>query len=88
MRAIRICGLALAFSLLSGLSAQIAAADEAEALYDPSAVIFIDLTLTGAEKTKLEAKPGEYVKGTVSMTKSSNGAERRRAHALHFIPPS
>jgi hypothetical protein len=73
MRAIRICGLALAFFLLSGLSAQIAAADEAEVLYDPSAVVFIDLTLTGPEKAKLEAEPGEYVKGTVSMTKSSNG---------------
>lgn len=73
MRAIRICGLVLAFFLLSGLSAQIAAADEAEVLYDPSAVVFIDLTLADAEKTKLEAEPDEYVKGTVSMTKSSDG---------------
>jgi hypothetical protein len=73
MRAIRICGLALAFSLLGGLSAQVAAAGEADALYDPSAVVFIDLTLTGPEKAKLEAEPGEYVKGTVSMTRSSDG---------------
>ncbi|HEU4735547.1 MAG TPA: CotH kinase family protein [Solirubrobacterales bacterium] len=73
MRAIRASGLALVFLLLSGLSAQVAAADEAEALYDPSAVVFIDLTLPEPEKAKLEAAPDEYVKGTVSMTKSSDG---------------
>lgn len=73
MRAIRACGLALAFSLLGGLSAQVAAADEAAVLYDPSAVVFIDLTLTSEAEDDLEAEPGEYVKGTLSMTKSSDG---------------
>jgi spore coat protein CotH len=69
----RICGLTLAFFLLGGLSAQIAAADEAEAIYDPSAVVFIDLTLSSEAEGDLEAEPDEYVKGTVSMTKSSDG---------------
>ncbi|HEU4943969.1 MAG TPA: CotH kinase family protein [Solirubrobacterales bacterium] len=73
MRAIRASGLALAFFLLSALPAQVAVADEAGALYDPSAVVFIDLTLSDIEKAKLEATPDEYVKGTLSMTKSADG---------------
>lgn len=48
-------------------------ADEAAVLYDPSAVVFIDLTLSLPEEEKLKGEPDEYVKGTVSMTKSSDG---------------
>jgi len=50
-----------------------AQADEAATIYDPSTVFFIDLTLSAEAEAKLEAEPGEYVKGTFSMTKSSDG---------------
>lgn len=73
MRASRIWGLALVFSCLAAAWAQPASADPAEAIYDPSTVVFIDLTLSAAEEAKLEAEPGEYVKGTFSMTRSSDG---------------
>jgi hypothetical protein len=66
-------GLVLAFSLLAAAWAQTASADEAAAIYDPGTVVFIDLTLSPTEEAKLEADPGEYVKGTFAITKSSNG---------------
>lgn len=53
--------------------AQAAWADEAAPIYDPSTVVFIDLTLSSEAESKLEAEPGEYVKGTFSLTKSSDG---------------
>ncbi len=72
MRSIRFACLALAISALAGLSAQPALADEAAAIYDPSTVFFIDLTLSAEAEADLEAEPGEYVSGTFSMTKSSD----------------
>jgi len=57
----------------SALCAAPAAADEAATIYDPGTVFFVDLTLSAAEEAKLEASPGNYVKGTFSMTKSSDG---------------
>ena len=65
--------LALVFSVLATVWAQSASADEAAAIYNPGTVVFIDLTLSAEAEAKLEAEPGEYVKGTFSMTKSSNG---------------
>ncbi len=74
MRTTRIISLALALALLGCAWAQAAlAADEAGPIYDPGQVFFIDLTLSPTEKAKLEAEPGEYVKGTFSMTKSADG---------------
>lgn len=72
MRLRRFIPLVLVFSALGGLWAQAACADDA-AIYDPSAVVFIDLTLSAEAEAKLEAEPDEYVKGTFSMTKSSDG---------------
>jgi spore coat protein CotH len=66
-------GFALVVSLLAMVWAQSASADEAAAIYDPGTVVFIDLTLSPAEEAKLEADPGEYVKGTISMTESADG---------------
>jgi hypothetical protein len=66
-------GLALVFSVLATVWVQPASADEAAAIYNPGAVVFIDLTLSAEAEAKLEAEPGEYVKGTFSMTKSSDG---------------
>jgi spore coat protein CotH len=73
MRLIRSLCLALAIFALAALMAQPALADEAAAIYDPSTVVFIDLTLSTEAETKLEAEPTKYVKGTFSMTKSSDG---------------
>jgi hypothetical protein len=86
MTLIRVTSLALAFSLLAGLSAQAASADEAAPIYDPSTVVFIDLTLSSTEEAKLEAEPGEYVKGTFSITKSSDGTPAGE-EASPFIAP-
>jgi spore coat protein CotH len=70
----RVAGLALALALLGCAWAQAAfAADEAGPIYDPSQVFFVNLTLSSTEEAKLEAEPGEYVKGTFSMTKSVDG---------------
>lgn len=74
MTAIRLSCLLAALSTLAALWAPVALADEAAALYDPSTVVFIDLTLTSEAEDGLEAEPDKYVKGTVSMTKSSDGA--------------
>jgi spore coat protein CotH len=75
MRMIRLAGLVLAVALLGCALAQAAlAADEAGPIYDPGQVLFVNLALSPTEKAKLEAEPGEYVKGTFSMTKSADGA--------------
>lgn len=73
MRTARVAGLALALLLLGCLWAPAALADEAAPVYDPGQVFFVNLTLSSTEKAKLEAKPGEYVKGTFEMTKSADG---------------
>jgi hypothetical protein len=73
MKTIRLGFLALMIACLAGAWAQPAAADEAALLYDPGTVFFVDLTLSAPEKAKLEAEPDEYVKGTFSLTKSSDG---------------
>lgn len=86
MRLIRFACLALAISALAALWAQPALADEAAAIYDPSTVVFIDLTLSPAEEAKLEAEPGEYVKGTFSITKSSDGTPAGE-EASPFVAP-
>lgn len=72
-------------SALAAAWAPAASADEAAQIYDPGKVFFIDLTLAPAEKTKLEGEPGEYVKGTFSMTKSADGTPSGE-EALPFIP--
>lgn len=74
MRTSRTLFLSLLFSILAAICSQSAlAADEAASIYDPSKVFFVDLTLSHAEELKLEAEPGEYVKGTFSMTRSTDG---------------
>ena len=73
MKAVRIGCLALVFAAVGGFWSQLALADEAASIYDPSKVVFIDLTLSPTEEAKLEAEPGEYVKGTFSLTRSSDG---------------
>jgi spore coat protein CotH len=73
MKASRLWVLALFISILGAVLAPSALADPAEEIYDPSTVVFIDLTLSAEEKAKLEAEPEEYVKGTFSLTKSSDG---------------
>jgi hypothetical protein len=78
--------LVLVLSALSGLSAQAADADEAAAIYDPGTVVFIDLTLSSTEKAKLEANSDEYVKGTFSLTKSSDGTPAGE-ESSPLIPP-
>lgn len=70
MRAIYLCG-ALFATLL--LWAPLAQADEAAPIYDPGQVFIVNLSLSPTEKAKLEAEPGEYVKGTFEMTKSADG---------------
>jgi spore coat protein CotH len=68
MRASRFCCLALVFSALGGAWAQVAAADEAAAMYDPSAVDVIELTLSKESEETLEKEPTEnYVKGTLTL---------------------
>jgi hypothetical protein len=73
MRASRFLCLALVISIFGTTWAQSASADPAEAIYDPSTVVFIDLTLTPTEEAKLEAKSDKYVKGTFALTKTSDG---------------
>jgi hypothetical protein len=82
----RICGLALALSLLAGLSAQVAAAYDAGEMYDPGTVVFIDLTLSPAAEAELEADPEEYVDGTFSLTLSSDGTPDGE-EASPVLPP-
>jgi hypothetical protein len=73
MTTIRAACFALSLTLLCAFSTAPALADEAASIYDPSKVVFVDLTLSAEAEAKLEAEPGEYVKGTFSMTKSSDG---------------
>lgn len=73
MQMTRVFGLGLALVLLGSVCAQAALADEAAQVYDPGQVFIVDLTLSPTEKAKLEAEPGEYVKGTFEMTKSADG---------------
>lgn len=47
-------------------------------MYEPGAMVVIDLSLPPTEKTKLEAEPFEYVEGTFSLAKTTGtpgGAE-------------
>ncbi len=83
MKATYICGALLAAFL--ALWVPLAHADEAAPIYDPSTVYFIDLTLPAEAETKLEAEPTKYVKGTFSMTKSSDGAPSGE-ESTPFIP--
>jgi hypothetical protein len=69
----RLFHLFLAVSAFAVLATPAARADDAAQIYDPSTVFFVDLTLSSVEEAKLEAKPDEYVQGTFSMTKSSDG---------------
>lgn len=78
--------LALVFSAWATVWVQSASADEAAAIYNPGAVVFIDLTLSAEAEAKLEAEPGEYVKGAFSMTKSSDGTPAGE-EALPVAPP-
>jgi hypothetical protein len=73
MRAIRTSLSILLASILAAVFAQAAAAYDAAEMYDPGEVVFIDLTLAPTAKADLEAEPEEYVSGTFSLTRSSNG---------------
>jgi hypothetical protein len=73
MRAIRTSFLVLLLSVLGAVFAQSAAAYDAAEMYDPGEVVFIDLTLSAQAETDLEAEPDEYVPGTFSLTRSSDG---------------
>ncbi|HEX5711968.1 MAG TPA: CotH kinase family protein [Solirubrobacterales bacterium] len=65
----RLIAVVSACLLLLGLAAAPAGADEAAAIYDPSTVNVIEMTLPEAEIQKLEADPFTYVKGgTVTFT--------------------
>ncbi len=63
----------LLVSVLAAVFAQAAAAYDATEMYDPSEVVFVDLTLSDQAITDLEGEPEEYVPGTFSLTRSSNG---------------
>ncbi|HKT83011.1 MAG TPA: CotH kinase family protein [Solirubrobacterales bacterium] len=82
----RISAFALALAVAAALWAPAAQADEAATIYDPSTVFLIDLTLSAEEEAKLEAEPDKYVKGTFSMTKSSDGTPAGE-EATPFIAP-
>ncbi len=86
MRTSRTLFLSLLFSILAAVCSQSALADEAASIYDPSKVFFIDLTLSHAEELKLEAEPGEYVKGTFSLTRSTDGTPAGE-ESTPFIAP-
>ena len=58
---------------LATFGPQAALADEAAAIYDPSTVVVIDLTLSPSAEAELEADPGTYVDGTFSLTETSDG---------------
>ncbi len=76
MRAIRQAALTLAFLALGGGWAQVALADEAAEVYDPSKMYVFKLTLSAPAKTALENSSTwqEYQKGgTFSAAVSSNG---------------
>jgi CotH protein len=81
MRVIRTSFLTAAFVAMACLWAPGAVADEAAALYDPGAVVFIDLTLTAEAEDDLEAEPDEYVDGTFSLTETSDGTPDGEAPA-------
>jgi len=59
--------------VLAAVFAQAAAAYDAAEMYDPGEVVFIDLTLSAQAITDLEGEPDEYVPGTFSLTRSSDG---------------
>lgn len=73
MTAIRLSCFALVISAIAAACAPVALADDAEWIYDPSTVVFIDLTLSKTAEEELEDEPEEYVAGTFSLTKSSDG---------------
>jgi hypothetical protein len=63
--------------LASGWASAVAAAEPepgpAGWMYEPNTVVFIDLTMSAEEEAKLEAEPEEYVKGTLALSKTSDG---------------
>ncbi|MGH2976562.1 MAG: CotH kinase family protein [Solirubrobacterales bacterium] len=63
--------LTLLVSLSSG--AQAARADDAATIYDPGAVLIVDLTLSPSAEAELEADPGEDVEGTFKLSMTSDG---------------
>lgn len=63
----------LLVSVLAAVFAQVAAAYDAAEMYDSGEVAIIDLTLSDQAKTELEDEPEEYVPGTFSLTRSSDG---------------
>ena len=69
MRTIRLLCLTLAISVPSALWAQVATADDAAVMYDPSTVYAIDLDLPQASVDELEVHPlDEYVQGFLTLT--------------------
>jgi hypothetical protein len=73
MRTLRASFLVLLIAAFGTVFAQAAVAYDAAEMYDPGEVVFIDLTLSDQAETELEDEPGEYVPGTFSLTRSSDG---------------
>ncbi len=72
MRPRRFIPTLLLFSALGALGAQTACADEAAAIYNPSTVDAIELTLPKESEETLEKEPTEnYVKGTLTLRETS-----------------
>jgi len=61
-------------------------AGEAGWMYEAGTVVAIDLTLPSAERTTLEAKPDEYVKGTFSLSKTEGAPGGTETPVVTSVP--
>ncbi|HWA55361.1 MAG TPA: CotH kinase family protein, partial [Solirubrobacterales bacterium] len=59
---------------------------EAGWMYEAGTVVTIDLNLPPAERTKLEAKPDEYVKGTFSLSKTEGAPGGTETPVVTSVP--
>jgi hypothetical protein len=59
---------------------------EAGWMYEAGTIVAIDLTLSPTEKAKLEAEPGEYVKGNFSLAKTSGGPGGTETPVVTSVP--
>lgn len=76
----------LVAALLSALPAA-AFADEAEQIYQPNAMVEIDLSLSAEAEKSLEEEPGEDVKGTFSawLTDGTPGGSKTELTSAHPV---